>query len=153
MVKEYSFLVKNWADLFTIFVSSSALVVSFLAYRKAGRALEIEEHREKDRINEQNAARLTAQLVQYERSRFRIVIQNSGKSSAKNLEVKLDGKPFQDHAIAVKGCDFPSLIGSKSTVSANVLLSTSSPSPPYYIVLHWDDDAKSGNIYETSLTF
>ena len=111
----------------------------------------MEEHREKDRINEKNAAILTASLVHGKNRQ--IIVINRGSSPAKNLTVILDDMPLADHPIAVKGDAFPCLVGANSEVAIMVAISTGTLQPPYRIVLTWDDDARNGNKYEHDLTF
>lgn len=90
----------------TFVVSVAAFVFSVIALFKTKRAdkrlLEIEEERESDRKRTASRAQLIAYVEESGKNSFRLVIENTGESEARDIELQLDGMAFEDHQIAIK---------------------------------------------------
>lgn len=96
----------------------AALVVSIYAIRKSHRTerrmLEIEEAREKDRLQQANRAFVKAYVEKGQRT-F-LVLENSGESEAREIELKLDGQPVLQHPVVIKSQPEHRQLSPKSSV-------------------------------------
>ncbi len=114
-----------------VVVSIAALWKSSLAQRKANaaqqRIVEIEEHREKDRLAVGKRAELRAELRKTARGTSRLYVINEGPAGARNVAVSLDEKPLLDHEAG--GAELTSTIGPHSEVSC-ILSVHSTCAPP-----------------------
>jgi len=152
----------NFVSWGSLLVSFCSLVVSIIALWKSSRAQDeanelqrklvcIEEQREYDRKAELLQANLYAELIKINRS-YRLCLVNSGKAEARNIRIKLDGVPLDNHCAAVKGISIPSYIGPNSEVSFPLAISLDC-SPPFEIEVKWDDDYSQDRVYKNTLMF
>mgnify|MGYP001771060955 CR=1 FL=1 len=126
----------------TDIISAFALVVSIVALWRS----------ERERRLSALQASLYPRLSRTERGE-RLYVVNSGKAEARNVRVKLDGVPLNEHPVAVRGSDIPTLIGANSEVSCVLAITLDSPPPPYEIEIRWDDDSGMDRVYRGTLTF
>lgn len=149
----------SWGDLLISFCS---LVVSIIALWKSSRVQDeanklqrklvyIEEQRERDQKAELLQANLHAQLIKVGKG-YRLFLHNSGKAEARNIRIKLDGVPFEDHYAFLKGSSIPSCIGPDSEVSLPFATSLGC-GPSFEIEVQWDDDYSKDRVYKSTLTF
>jgi len=148
----------------TDIISAFALVVSIVAlwrgekaHREANaaqrRIVEIEEQRERERRLSALQASLYPRLSRTERGSYRLCLVNSGKAEARNVRVELNGVPLNEHPVAVRGSDIPTLIGPNSEVRCVLSITHDSPPPPYEMEIRWDDDSGMDRVYRGTLTF
>lgn len=144
-----------WAG---VIVSLVSLVVAIFAFRKSVQAsdeansfqqrlVEIEEHREKDRLS----ANLRAELRKTERS-YRLYLINDGAVEATNVSVKMDGDQLKDHPAGSASKDLGSVIGPSSEISCMLMVHRGCM-PPFDIELTWNDDSGQQRSYKSTLTF
>jgi hypothetical protein len=147
-----------WAQILipagSLLVSIIALLNSNRAQRKAidaqSRIVEIEEQREKEKKLEAVRARVRPQLRAVGNS-YRLYLVNEGAAEARNVQVRLDGRPLSEHPAAIKGSSLPSYIGPGAEVSCLLAISQSCH-PPFEIQIHWEDDSGIDGTYRTMLT-
>lgn len=115
------------------------------------RITQIEEAREQDRAIQSRKANLKAELRKVERNSYRLVINNSGQGTARNVEAKLDGKPILEHPAIASSQQEIKLIGPCSEISyiTGIALDCS---PPFKFKVTWEDDSGVPGEYETTLT-
>lgn len=118
----------------SLVVSVVALLVSYRAQREANaaqrRIVEIEEQRERDRQMQRCQARLQPELRRQVSGSYRLYLVNHGESEARNIRVRLDGKPIREHCAAVQGDTLPDRVGPGGEVSCLLAISLDC-APPY----------------------
>ena len=143
----------SWAGFI---VSVFALVISAIAeytsWKTQRRLVAIEEDREKERQLASRQACLRPELRKTGRHSYRLYIVNTGRAEARNVRVKLDGKPLAMHCAYVQGDEVPTHIGPDSEVSCLLALSLGC-SPPFDIEIEWEDDSGLERTYRSTLTF
>ena len=116
------------------------------------RITQIEEAREQDRAIQSRKANLKAELRKVERNNYRLVINNSGQGTARNVKATLDGKPILEHPAIVSNQQGIILICPDSEISYMAGI-TFGCSPPFEFKVTWEDDSGEPGEYETTLTF
>jgi len=116
------------------------------------RFLEIEETKEHEREKGASRAQLRAGIVDYGQRNYRLVVENTGDCEARNVELKMDGKPFDDHRAAVNGDGKIDHIGPHSNAT-RLLALTLKCAPPFDFEASWEDDSGEPGYYRTTLTF
>ena len=114
--------------------------------------LEIEETKERERKKATSKAQLRAGIVDYGQRNYRLVIENTGDCEARNVELRMDGKPFDEHQVAVSGDSKISHIGPHSHAT-RLLGLTLKCAPPFDFEASWEDDSEEAGHYQTTLTF
>jgi hypothetical protein len=118
------------------------------------RLLALQEKNERDRQRAASKAQLRAQIEDYGHHNYRLVIKNIGNCEARNVVLHMDGKPFDEHAVAVEGEGRISVIGAHSSVTRLLALSLSPDcSPPFDLDIAWEDASGDPGRYQTTLTF
>jgi len=125
------------------------------------RITQIEEAREQDRAIQSRKANLKAELRKVERNNYRLVINNSGQETARNVKATLNGKPLSEHPAVLSSIEEDSLIiGPHSTISyvmfiTNDMAEDKHPGklPSFEFEATWEDDSGELGEYETTLTF
>jgi len=115
------------------------------------RITQIEEAREQDRAIQSRKANLKAELRKVERNNYRLVINNSGQGTARNVKATLDGKPILEHPAINPGQQEITLIGRYSEISYIARI-TFGCRPPFKFKVTWEDDSGEPGEYETTLT-
>jgi hypothetical protein len=140
----------------SLIVSVIALILSLRAQREANavqrKLVEIEEKREQERQLGLRQASLQPEIRASGIGFHRLYIANHGAAEARNVRVSLDGKPLEQHRVAVRGSPIPSLVGPGNEVSCLLAISHECP-PPFQCEIRWDDDSGQGRFYRTTLTF
>ncbi len=116
-----------------------------------GRLVKIEEAKEYERRKATSKARLQAAIVDHGQRNYRLVIENTGDCEARNVELKMDGEPFDEHQAAVNGDGKVSHIGPHSQAT-QLLALTLQCSPPFEFEASWEDDSGETGHYKTTLT-
>lgn len=139
----------------SLLVSIIALGLSYRAQREANAAqrqmLAIEQERERERQMHRREALLQAQLRAVSRGSYRLYLVNRGEAEARNVRIRLDGRPISEHCAAVQGETLPYRVGPDSEVSCLMGISHDC-SPPFDLEVLWDDDSGSDRAYRTTLT-
>lgn len=115
------------------------------------RLLDIEETREHERKKAASKGQLQAAIVDYGQRNYRLVVENTGDCEARNVELKMDGKLFDEHCAAVKGEGKIDYIGPHSHVT-RLLGITMGCSPPFEFGISWEDDSREAGHYRTTVT-
>jgi hypothetical protein len=155
--------VGDFASWVGVVVSAGSLVVATIALRRSGgaaaeanavqrRLVAIEEGRESERRTQSQTAVLRPALRKTGKSTYRLCVTNAGASAAKDLQVRLDGKPLAEHDAAVANNALPSLVGPHSEVACLLGLHLQC-APPFQIHMTWHDDSGEQGRYEGTLTF
>lgn len=120
----------------SLVVSVVALLLSHRAQREANaaqlRIVEIEEQRERDRQMQRRQARLHPELRRQASGSYRLYLANQGESAARNIRVRLDGKPIQEHCAAVQGDSLPDRVEPGGEVSCLLAISLDC-APPFEV--------------------
>lgn len=116
------------------------------------RLVEIEEARDQERKKTIKKAQLSAHIEEYGRNNHRLVVENAGNAEARNINLTMDGKPFDEHQAAVSGEGKISRIGAHSQAT-RLLALTMRCAPPFELEIAWDDDSGEKGSYQTTLTF
>lgn len=146
-----------------VLVAAGSLCVAVIALRRSGRAaaeandvnrrmVAIEEQRESERRANAQRAVLRPSLRKSGTSSYRLVVENAGASAARNVDVRLDGKPFGEHDAAIQNDTLPTMVGPSSEVTCLLGLHLQC-APPFQIEMTWDDDSSERGRYEGTLTF
>ncbi len=119
------------------------------------RITQIEESRERDRVTQSRKANLSAKLQKVEQNSYRLVINNSGQGTARNVKATLDGMPIMEHpAICHDREEDVLTIGQNSSVSYIMcIINIPGKRPPFKFRVTWDDDSGEPGEYETTITF
>jgi len=115
------------------------------------RITQIEEAREQERAIQSRKANLKAELQKVERNNYRLVINNSGPGTARNVKATLDGKPILEHPAIVHDQQEITLIGPDSEISYMTDINFDC-SPPFEFKVTWEDDSGIPGKWETTLT-
>ncbi len=113
---------------------------------------QIELLREHDRITQSQKANLSAKLQKDGRNSYRLVIENLGQGTARNVKATLDDKPILEHPAIASNQQEVTLIGPHSKISYTAAI-TFGCSPPFKFRATWEDDSGEPGEYETTLTF
>ena len=153
----------SWVALLTL-ISTTLLPIGVAIYfgyenRKLARAnielqkrlLAIEEDREEVRKKTAAKAFLQARIIEHGRAGHKLFIENTGNGPARNIVIKMDDLPFNEHPIAVRGVGEINVIGPGAHVT-KVLTLTLARRPPFQLKLTWDDDSGERGEYQTTLT-
>lgn len=123
------------------------------------RITQIEEAREQDRAIQSRKANLKAELQKVERNNYRLVINNSGQGTARNVKATLDGKPLSEHPAVLSFKEEDSLtIGPHSEIPYVMSITLDMAKDPgklpsFEFEATWEDDSGELGEYETTLTF
>ena len=145
----------GWISIGALLVSLFALLESAKANRKANaiqkKQIEIEERKvEESREAEKRAAFMVD--LREKRNAHGLYLSNYGQAEARNVRVKLDGKPLSEHRAAVSNDPMPTFVGAGSDIGCTLAIS-SGCAPPYEVEIIWDDDSGNDREYCTTLTF
>jgi hypothetical protein len=116
------------------------------------RLVEIEEARELERKKATSQGQLTARIQNYGQYNYRLLIENSGDAAAHDINLIMDGKPFDQHPAAVNGDGEITSIGPHSQAT-RLLAITMGCAPPFELEISWVDDSGEMGHYQTTLTF
>ncbi len=152
--------ITSWVGLviaaFSLGVAIIAIYISGRAQKVANsvqlRLLEIEEQREKHRIDVSKQAELRAELRKKGNS-GRLYIQNSGAAEARNMRVELDGRPLSEHLVASPQHPIPDLVGPYDEISCFLTMNSHTSKPPFKIRIIWDDESGADRNYRSTLTW
>ena len=122
------------------------------------RITQIEEAREQERAIQSRKANLQAELQKVERNNYRLVINNSGQGTARNVKATLDGKPLSEHPAVLSFKEEDSLtIGPHSEIPYVMSITLDMAKDPgklpsFEFKATWDDDSGEPGEYEKTLT-
>lgn len=136
-------------------LSIASMIGSIYAWRKSSgnekRLLEIEESRERDRLEGKSKASLVANLIREPGGRDLLKIVNHGGSEAREILIKFDGQLLEHHPVSFKNQLPPSIVGAHG--NASILLAVSKDcAPPYDLEMTWQDDSGQPGAFRTTLT-
>jgi len=146
-----SIVVSLFSIYFSVHANKNSLTLQKEQTEMQKRITQIEEAREQNRVIQSRKANLKAELREVKRNSYRLVIENSGQGTARNVKATLDEKPILDHPAIVSGQQEITLIGPYSEISYITGLS-SDCSPPFEFKVTWEDDSGEPGEYETTLT-
>lgn len=153
----------------SVCVAGLALVHSWLAGRKASRAMreandlakqnvaiqerlaQVEQSREHARLTQSRQAALRPELRPTERGGQRLFIANTGQAEARNVTVKLDGAAVLEHPAVSSSEPEKKLVGAGAEVSYLLATSRGKP-PPSEFEATWEDDSGERGYYRTPLS-
>lgn len=118
------------------------------------RLVELEEDREADRRQKQQAADLTAYFEKRpgrNGPRTMLVLRNNGDAPAEDVKVEFDGEPIDEHgSVHYDEATIPKIgSGAESPILVSV---HSGHNPPFHVRLRWSDGTGEDNSFETTLT-
>ncbi|MGH9428066.1 MAG: hypothetical protein ACRD2L_17425 [Terriglobia bacterium] len=152
------FLDSGHANLVTYALSVVAIAVSVFAWitswQTQKRLVVIEEARERDRLKHASKAKLRAELVREpgsRRMRELLRVYNDGEVEARNVAIKLAGKPLLEHPAVPGGTTEIKKVGPRSQIQY-VIAVTLDNAPPWEFELTWTDDSGQEGSYRTTLT-
>ncbi len=149
----------SWAG---VVIATVSMVVSIIAILKSNKAqeeanaaqrriVEIEQHRELDRRLDSLRAKLRPELRKNGPTSYRFYLVNNGLAEARNIRIKMDGRPMAEHP-AGRFEKMPSIVGPSSEISSIIGI-TLACKPPFDLEIWWDDDSGTDRTYRTTLTF
>ncbi len=161
--------ISDFISIISIMVSLIAIIIAFMANRKANKLQEevvnIEKSRESDRQMDRNCAQLIAYIKTEQKIRsnggisdyHNFVIENKGQSEARNIRVFINERRLQDCEWCMDNSqDNIKVIGSGGSKSFQMLLHSGIPKdefPPFTVKLIWEDRAKTDNTWESEINF
>jgi len=145
-------LVSLLSGYFSFRANKNSLALQKEQIEMQKRITQIEEAREQERAIQSRKANLQAELQKVERNNYRLVINNSGQGTARNVKATLDGKPILEHPAIVPDQQEIILIGPDSEISYMTGIKLGC-SPPFEFKITWEDDSGEPGEYETTLTF
>lgn len=149
----------NWLiPLVALILAGLSLWVSSKGQKRQSelqaRIVEIEQAREHERQRLAQRAILRAELIHepYGRSGTdKLRIYNGGDSEAREIVVKLDGKPIREHPAVVDVGTGINQVGPRSSVQYLVAM-TYTTYPPWDLEITWTDDSGEPGLYRTTIT-
>jgi hypothetical protein len=141
------------AVLVASLLSLAALVLSVLAYLTSRKALRIEQARERDRVAGARKAALRARIKRLSPHDFDLLIENDGQAEAREIEVRLDGRPFREHPAAFADQCEVGPLGPGSQARYPLKITLDGPGPPFALELTWQDDSGEPGRFRTTLTY
>jgi hypothetical protein len=148
----------EWSQVFGVTLSLLAIIVSVLSWvtswKTQKRLVVIEESRERDRLRQTRKAKIRAELAREQRGDRipeRLRIYNDGESEAREVTIKLAGKPIREHRAVIDTRSEISQVGPRSCVQYMLAL-THANFPPWGIEITWIDDSGEPGIYRTTIT-
>ena len=150
-------LVSLLSVCFSVHANKNSLTLQKEQTEMQKRITQIEEAREQNRVIQSRKANLKAELREVKRNSYRLVIENSGQGTARNVKATLDGKPISEHPAILFDKETKEdalIIGPHSGISY-IMCITKDPgtSPPFEFKVAWEDDSGEPGKYETTLTF
>ena len=153
----------DWLNLIGIVIGGGSLVVAIVALCKSGaaqrvandaqrRLVDIEEHRETDRLAREQRAEPRLELRETSPHGYRLYIINRGQAAARNIDIRIDERPLAEHPSLVEGETVPTVIGPDAEASCALALHMQC-TPPFETEIIWDDDSGHQRSYRTTLTF
>jgi len=132
--KEVFFVGSIWFSIISLFIS---VINLWLYYRMEKKLIRIEEQRDYDKKIKSLQADLRAVLRKEQgfsssgkiTTSYRLYIINRGETEARNIRIKLDGIPIEEHCALVKGFPMPSSIPPNDEVSYLLSVSFDCHSP------------------------
>jgi archaellum component FlaG (FlaF/FlaG flagellin family) len=144
-----------WISIISLIMAIIAVWISYSTQNKANeiqqRLVHIEEQREYDRKIKSRQANLRAELRKDERA-YKLYLINSGEAEARNIRIKIDGEPLEQHCAFVKGQSIPSYIGHNSEISCLMAFYFGCYSSSFEVEVKWDDDYQKDRTYKSMLT-
>jgi len=147
-------------SILSIVISAIAIIVAIWTHSRSHklqkRIVNLEETRERDRLNTKQKANLTAQIkrektvrgIEVNNAEF-LVIENKGFAEARNITVKLDKKPLLEHKVTADRKEVK-IIGPQSQIQYRLLF-TMQVYPPFEIDITWEDDSREPGKYRSTL--
>ena len=94
---------------------------------------------------------MNAELQQHWKSgQYFLVINNSGSSAARNIEIKLNENPIDNCSFTINPRCNPEIIGAGSNFKY-ILYRETIPEKPIIIEIHWQDNSRQNGRYSTTL--
>ena len=145
-----------------ILVSVVALLTNRNTHKRQlrieNRLLDIEEARERARIDQTLKAKLVANLFTEPARRGRVrtkgyflQVKNLGDAVAYDIQVFLDGKPFAEHPVAPANSQEMDQLGPRSHFRYSLAVGYGK-TPPFELNITWADDSEERGFYQTTLT-
>lgn len=117
------------------------------------RLTQIEQSREHARLKQELQANLRAEIRKPQgKNAYELGIRNTGKGTARNIFITLDGKPLSKHEDVLDCSEQTLIIGPESQISFMVVSTFDSPTN-YALEATWDDDSGQQGKYSTTLTY
>lgn len=116
------------------------------------RLTQIEQSREHAKKIQSLRAKVCAVVRESDRGSWKLVVTNTGQSTARNVIIKLDDKPLMEHDALPNNVTEIKSIGPMSDISF-FLCFTRNCHPPFELEVTWDDDSGQQGRYGTTLTY
>jgi len=133
-----------------------AIVAILTSWKTQKRIVEIEEAREKDRLNDMLKADLIARLVRDGTDRYnRLIIDNRGPAEAREISIQVNDRPLSEFPAFMSNQPEIRRVGPYS--SFHYLMAFSAGLDPRVyspeITINWTDDSGGPGTYQTILTY
>lgn len=117
------------------------------------RLTQIEQSREHARLKQELQANLRADIRKPQgKNAYKLSIRNTGKGTARNISITLDGKPLSKHEDVLDCGEQIAILGPESQISFLMVSTFDSPTN-YALEATWDDDSGQQGKYSTTLTY
>ena len=134
-------------SLVSIFIAAGAM---FTSWRTQKRLVEIEEAREKDRLNDMRKADLMARLVK--NGRDLLIIENKGPAEAREISILLNDRSLSEFPAFVRDQSEIHRVGPYSSFHYLMAFHVGVDLSPE-ITITWKDGSGVPGIYQTILTY
>ncbi|MCS7067295.1 MAG: hypothetical protein NZN28_01495 [Meiothermus sp.] len=154
-------------ELAALLISVLALLFSLWSWRKGfdaqnsgnriqeklaslqARLVNLEETKYQQQRAEALKARVVVEVVREPPNGYTILLRNTGSSAARNLQVHLDDKPYNQHP-HIGNQNLPSLLNANSTASIKYF-DAFDFAPPRTIRVTWVNENGEQDVYEAAL--
>lgn len=144
------------AQYLPYFFSGFSLIISLLALYFAFKRTKIAESKEHDRQEEKLKAEIKPYIVMEHYSkglRETLVIENVGKSEARNVKIKVNGeKPSESKTFQLQKTDVISTLGTKIQFKFPLTIYDQTKWYPWVVEIEWEDDFSENRNFKTEIT-
>ena len=142
-------IIRWFNDAGNIF-STVSIIIAIGAFIISWKAFSIEKARERDRIKESKKAKITVHRIEDARH-SKLLVKNEGEAEAREITMKMDGKPVLEHEIIPEGETEKRFLGPKSHfhyIMTPILAKRS----VIDIEITWQDDSDEQGNYRTTIS-
>jgi len=132
-----------WNNLFEMIALGLSTLAVYISWRTR-----------RENIRKFKKANLVASLdrePQRNYIRFTLVINNEGNSEAREIKVRIDGKPLLEHPVIPSNETEIRTVGPKSFIRYNLAIASGNTGP-FEVEIGWSDDSGEPGSYRTTLT-
>lgn len=149
-------LVQWIVSIIALALSAFSIVLGWRSTRRdadiQSRLLKIEEERQEAEQRDSQSAKLRAYIEKTGRHDYRLIVENHGAGTARQVRTVIDDVPVSEHEAIIDGSDEIRSIGPQSDIGFIASLTMGGKNPPWNVRLQWRDDSGRQGAYESTVT-